>query len=260
MATAPAAGSLASNQYGTFTVHYASDAQQKFIRGLAAKRIVPADAPKQMADALAAVAAGTLNKKHASRTIDWLQTLPLKVEPVDAPVEIKRPASDKQTALIRKLTTEKVWVTPGVEVRTGDCAEVDTIDRVLLGEAVESWQASKAIDYLFAAPRVARADARTEEPAAGMYRDGDTVYRVYLGQQSGRMLVKRVVGNKEDGYSYEYVGAATSKLPSSAVPMSLDEAKAWGRMTGFCCVCAAQLDDPESVDRGIGPVCAKKFA
>lgn len=32
-----------------------------------------------------------------------------------------------------------------------------------------------------------------------------------------------------------------------------------GRMTGECALCARELTDPESIDRGIGPVCAKKF-
>lgn len=31
-----------------------------------------------------------------------------------------------------------------------------------------------------------------------------------------------------------------------------------GRATGVCCVCSARLDDPVSVERGIGPVCESK--
>jgi len=32
-----------------------------------------------------------------------------------------------------------------------------------------------------------------------------------------------------------------------------------GRLTGRCAVCSRVLDNPESVQRGIGPICAKKF-
>lgn len=32
-----------------------------------------------------------------------------------------------------------------------------------------------------------------------------------------------------------------------------------GRMTGECALCSRTLSDPESIERGIGPVCAKKF-
>jgi hypothetical protein len=43
-------------------------------------------------------------------------------------------------------------------------------------------------------------------------------------------------------------------------PMTLQEAAKFGHLHGVCFVCCKQLTDPESVKRGIGPVCAKKFA
>lgn len=36
-------------------------------------------------------------------------------------------------------------------------------------------------------------------------------------------------------------------------------ALAHGHATGQCAVCARELTDPESVQRGIGPICAKRF-
>jgi uncharacterized Zn finger protein (UPF0148 family) len=33
----------------------------------------------------------------------------------------------------------------------------------------------------------------------------------------------------------------------------------FGKMTGHCCVCNRLLTDPESVNRGIGPICAERF-
>lgn len=112
-----------------------------------------------------------------------------------------------------------------------------------------------------AKPRTSRAAAATtaSEPDAGMYCKGDTIYRVYLGQKSGRMLVKQLVGDETHGYSYEYLGAAAYRLPQDASPLPLEEAKKFGRMTGTCCVCARRLDNPESVDAGIGPVCAGRM-
>lgn len=32
-----------------------------------------------------------------------------------------------------------------------------------------------------------------------------------------------------------------------------------GKQTGVCCYCGAELTDPESVERGYGPVCARKY-
>lgn len=120
--------------------------------------------------------------------------------------------------------------------------------------------ASQTIEWLKAQPKIERTAPTSErsEPKAGMYRDGDRILRVYLGQQSGRMLVKELV--EESGeFSYEYRGAAAYKLPKTATPLPLEEAKRFGKMTGTCCVCARRLDNPESVDAGIGPVCAGKM-
>lgn len=120
-------------------------------------------------------------------------------------------------------------------------------------------------------PRNINQEPNTTEPEAGMYRTPDgTILRCYLGQKSGRMLVKRVVKDGEFDmqhgqhaeYRYEYVGAANGKaarVMASATRMTLDEAKHWGKMTGHCCVCARRLDVPESVEAGIGPVCAGRI-
>ena len=39
----------------------------------------------------------------------------------------------------------------------------------------------------------------------------------------------------------------------------LSAAVAHGRQTGACACCGRPLSDPESVARGIGPICAEKF-
>ena len=56
-------------------------------------------------------------------------------------------------------------------------------------------------------------------------------------------------------------GAASTTLPSllkiAADP--LEAAVAYGRETGTCACCGRQLTDPKSVERGIGPVCAKTW-
>jgi hypothetical protein len=39
----------------------------------------------------------------------------------------------------------------------------------------------------------------------------------------------------------------------------LGAAVAHGKLTGHCAVCSRLLSDPDSVERGIGPVCATKF-
>jgi hypothetical protein len=41
--------------------------------------------------------------------------------------------------------------------------------------------------------------------------------------------------------------------------LTLEEAVAIGQAVGHCVMCGAQLTDPESIRRGIGPVCATKL-
>lgn len=52
------------------------------------------------------------------------------------------------------------------------------------------------------------------------------------------------------------VGAEVAHL----TPLSIDKAAEFGHLNGVCIVCCKALTDPESVLRGIGPVCAKRVA
>lgn len=165
------------------------------------------------------------------------------------------PASEKQKQAIRNLCRKhgKRQPTPEEEARWNNSSDIDRLFK-----------------YFRSLPKPAPTPGRTDEPEAGMYRDVDgTIYRVYFGQQSGRMLVKRVVktggtwvdreGTVRDEYKYVYVGNAAYKLPATAESLPAEAARAWGRLTRSCVVCARQLDVPESVDAGIGPKCAKGF-
>jgi len=95
----------------------------------------------------------------------------------------------------------------------------------------------------------------TEE---GLYRDGDTVYRVKYNQERTRLYAKRFVPeatSKSDRFVYE--GGAIKRL-SASNRLTVQEAEELGARYGVCCVCGAELTDAKSIERGIGPVCAKK--
>lgn len=251
MTNHPAAGSAARNQYGTFKVHHPSPAQLRFVASLVARKGT-GDADGSFYQDFRE---GRMNKKQASKYIDQLLALPdleAKPEPVADEVDHSGPASDKQLGFLRSLIRDRD-VYPGVEAE----AALSALEDAVAAGRMTKKHTSRVIDRALTCPKRNKPAAREVE--VGMYRDGDAIYRVYLGQQSGRNLVKRVVGSKDEGYSYEYVGLAATKLPATATPLSLDEAKAWGRMTGHCCVCGLRLDNPESVEAGIGPVCASKF-
>lgn len=163
--------------------------------------------------------------------------------------------TDKQEAFIAKLAA-------GRALHPMDQELVENV------QCLTRKDASALIDRLLAAPKKSLPAPYTQALEVGMYRttEGD-ILRVYLGQQSGMNLVKRVVGTPASGYSYDYVGSAHRVSSGKSVlgivevtRLTLEEAKSWGKMTGHCIVCGRRLDDPVSVDAGIGPVCAKKFS
>ena len=162
-----------------------------------------------------------------------------------------RPATEKQFALLRTLVVER-------EMDLALAIHVDSARSSAVAGTLTSREASTLIDALLDAPKKA-APAPAEDPEAGVYRDGKTYFRVYLGQQSGRMLAKRILFVTATDVEYVPAGLAARVLTPMALRLSLEEVGELGVATGSCLVCGRRLDDPESVDRGIGPVCASRY-
>lgn len=139
------------------------------------------------------------------------------------------PITTKQSAFITSLRAER--------------GLTDALDFSLM----TSKDASALISNLLAMP------AKSGVVEEGMYRKGDAIFRVQRSLQSGNLYAKRL-DVIEMKFVYE---PGAIKLFTGADKMTLDEAKAFGVETGFCCVCAKFLTDPKSVANGIGPVCAK---
>ncbi len=139
------------------------------------------------------------------------------------------PASIKQVGFIKSLISERGYA--------------ETVDFGSLTSA----DASALITKLLAMPT---AGGVTEE---GMYRRGDEIFRIQRSLETGNFYAKKL-----DVVEMKFIYAPGAvKFLSKPHKMSLDEAKAFGVETGFCCVCAKFLTDPKSVANGIGPVCAK---
>jgi hypothetical protein len=131
--------------------------------------------------------------------------------------------------------------------------------------ALTKQQASEAITALLALPKAEqvkeRANAEGQTYEAGVYEQPLTgrLFRVYLGQRSGTLLVKEIIVD-EDGVGYLYHGSAQRVFSGMIVRrLSLAEVGAMGKTFDHCLMCGRRLDDPTSVDRGIGPVCAAKY-
>lgn len=90
----------------------------------------------------------------------------------------------------------------------------------------------------------------------GFYKTGDgNIFQVVQARHGSHFLAK--VLDRETG-KFEYAGAA-KRFVKADQRMTLEEAQEYGRQTGTCMVCSRRLSDPESVARGIGPVCARRF-
>jgi hypothetical protein len=118
-------------------------------------------------------------------------------------------------------------------------------------------EASALIDGLLAMPRPKQAQA-----APGYYiTDGGEYVVVVLTKDKARTYAKRLViterGEKKRA-SWDYapgVGASVAHM----TPLTVEAAAAFGHMHGFCLICTKPLSDPASVQRGVGPTCAKRL-
>lgn len=91
---------------------------------------------------------------------------------------------------------------------------------------------------------ISPAKATSANPGALYVKTGG----LYLGKiAGGRFLASRDCSSEAQAKVLAFVAD-----PKAA-------AEAYGIETGTCCICNAQLTNKESIERGIGPICATKF-
>lgn len=83
----------------------------------------------------------------------------------------------------------------------------------------------------------------------GFYMHDGDVYKVVKGKQSGRPYAKKVTRN-----GFEYDGGAIYKLSADEL-MTAEEVRVWSRSRGICANCSDDLEDPVSVEIGLGTKC-----
>lgn len=95
----------------------------------------------------------------------------------------------------------------------------------------------------------------------GIYKLGEDIYKVQKAHYgSGYLYAKRLVfkPGTDEKPRFVFEKGAISKL-SPENRMTLEEAKAFGALYGFCCNCGRILTDEQSIEDGIGPICKGKF-
>lgn len=95
----------------------------------------------------------------------------------------------------------------------------------------------------------------------GFYIRGDSTIKVQRALKGDGLYTK--VLDPETG-DWNYVPGLITRLGQAitkgeARQMTLEEAKAYGRLYGRCCDCGRRLTDEASIAEGIGPICAAKW-
>lgn len=158
--------------------------------------------------------------------------------------------------------------------------QIDLIDKLLTTRATqphdaEIWakvrdRASKAnahrfIDQLLAYPvKAPTAEATPERknltPGRYALTTGDTVTRYQIdrpenGKWAGWTFLSRVNGS----HSERVRGTEAQRIIDAIAADPLAAATLYGKTTGRCGICSRELSNPESIERGIGPVCASRI-
>ncbi len=105
-------------------------------------------------------------------------------------------------------------------------------------------------------PKVASSNYKVTE---GIYKVGETIYKVQPSR-GGNLYAKELILTEEGkAADWEYVGRRPFRTFSAETRLTLEEAKEFGKTHGICCACGALLTAEDSMEAGIGPVCAGRF-
>lgn len=170
--------------------------------------------------------------------------------------------SERSFTLFYRLASERLvptWGGTGQERMTSAIEWVATEDP-------DQFALSRKIDWLTRQPREQRDVSAGVTP--GVYEVGDAVFVVKPNRSKTALYAKRLVeiGGRRlteagERANIEFVyapGAVAAIRPEHR--MTAERARTLTLVYGRCLNCGRHLKAAESVERGIGPVCAKAFA
>lgn len=167
-------------------------------------------------------------------------------------------ATQKQIQFIQRLQAERDLTSTHFE----SCL---TLMRMAWGKGqFDKRAASVLIEELLTAPYKAKDDTAPEayQPAEledGFYGFNGLIVKVQHGKESGRQYALVMEpGERGERGSWVY-GPGVVRDLTPAHRLTTEDAAAFGHVYGICGICGATLTDPESIERGIGPVCAGKL-
>lgn len=102
------------------------------------------------------------------------------------------------------------------------------------------------------------------EITQGMWYIGERIIKVQRAVHGSQHLyTKELVKGffVDDGWKFERLHGGMKELRNSenVRKMTLEEAMQFGKLYGQCCRCGKTLTDENSIENGIGPICAGKI-
>lgn len=162
---------------------------------------------------------------------------------------LANPATTRQESFINRLVARAA----SLEALNPD--QADLLNKFRIG-TIGKREASYLIKGLLTCPET---PAKMAQP--GYYKKGLDYLVVVENRNKTATYAKRLVlettANGRTKARWVYAPGEAADV-ASVQPMTLKEAAKFGHMYGVCFVCCRPLTDPESVQRGIGPVCAKR--
>ena len=191
--------------------------------------------------------------------------------PTQIAVDTVTGATEKQIAFMDKLmakVAEKVEGITSTEAQGALDACKAIRDYRDNGGVMSKRQASALIDTLIkltemnygtpVAPVTRPAFVPRVAAPLGIYRQDDKIYCVRKARQSERVYAYQLILINGNEPRWEYAAGKVYDLKVEEM-ISLEVAQEYGRRTGICCICGRFLTDEESVTKGIGPVCERKY-
>lgn len=148
------------------------------------------------------------------------------------------PATSSQIAYLESLATSRVISAPLPVFTTLSKSEASALISEL-----------KNLPYV---PRAPRAGAPASDLVEGIYFRNNEVYKVKKSS-AGRMYALILRGSS---WSYDPSHVRGLTLENR---ITLEQASEFGIRTGVCAICGIPLTNLDSLERGIGPVCASRF-
>jgi len=184
------------------------------------------------------------------------------------PTEIPNMGVKGGTALIDKLFAQPMKATTSVRMATANQKRFitslndqiinpewkltnDQIDTITFAQVNETIECLK--DIILSEKKIALTNPATADITPGIYRNDKGTFKVYKARSGSHLLAKKLIDDE-----WIYQGAA-NRFVKAAEKISIEEAKEYGKRTGNCMVCSRELTNPDSIEAGIGPICASKF-